>query len=130
MGKGKKRAVKGSYKWYFKRVDDLFKQIIRSKGYCEKCQRRNVVLHCSHIKSVGAYKNLQFELKNAIALCHRCHMYWWHKEPTESGKWFEKRFPERAKYLEREKNIPRKYDTAKLAELYVQFSKMLEKINA
>jgi len=34
-------------------------------------------------------------------MCYHCHINWWHKNPIEAGKWFESKFPERLKELER-----------------------------
>ena len=45
------------------------------------------ILHCSHIKSVGAWKNLQFHPLNAVALCYRHHIHFWHHDTTEADAW-------------------------------------------
>jgi hypothetical protein len=34
-------------------------------------------------------------------LCYHCHLNWWHKNPIEAGRWFESKFPERVKELEK-----------------------------
>jgi 5-methylcytosine-specific restriction endonuclease McrA len=53
----------------------------------------------SHVKSKGAYKHMAWDLENVKMLCYRCHILWWHKEPTEAGEWFKEKFPERWEYL-------------------------------
>ena len=73
------------------RLKTIFNRLIRERD--KVCQVGNKfggcggVLQCSHIHSVGAYKNLQFHPTNAAALCFRHHLFWWHKNPAESGMW-------------------------------------------
>lgn len=77
----------------------LYSSFIRKRdGKCRKCGSTKS-LQCSHIRSIGAYKYLEFEPQNAIALCLRCHLYWWHKEPIDASKWFRETFPEIDAYL-------------------------------
>jgi hypothetical protein len=38
---------------------------------------------------------------NMKVLCYHCHLNWWHKNPIEAGRWFESKFPERLKELEK-----------------------------
>lgn len=78
--------------------------VTSSVGYCQKCGKSFEKLDCSHIKSVGAYPNLRFDIMNVIAMCSRCHLWWWHEEPTESGGWFKNKFPGRYAYLQLAKN--------------------------
>ena len=80
-----KRAV-------LKRLDKDFKRFIRERD--KVCQqggryggRCGGILHCSHIHSVGAWPNLKFTPLNAVGLCFRHHLFWWHKEPTEATEW-------------------------------------------
>jgi 5-methylcytosine-specific restriction endonuclease McrA len=77
-----------------------FNKLIRLRdGKCMYCGTTEN-LQCSHVKSVGAYPHLRLDDMNAITLCMKHHLYWWHKEPTEAGKWFENTFPDQALYLE------------------------------
>jgi len=78
--------------------------MVRDSGYpCARCNQKFPVMQCSHVKSTGAYTNLRFDPMNVLVMCGRCHNFWWHSEPTESGKWFEKKYPARWDYLEKAK---------------------------
>ena len=83
-----------------KKAKVLFSKVVRLVGHCEKCGGTEN-LQCSHVKSVGAHPSLKYNLDNAICLCYKCHLHWWHKEPTEAGLWFERNFPVRLAFLEK-----------------------------
>lgn len=88
----------------------LFSQYIRERdGKCQKCGK-TTSLQCSHVNSVGAYPALRFDPFNAIALCHRCHIYWWHKEPLEASEWFQNKFPAQYAYLVEARHESEKVD--------------------
>lgn len=75
-------------------ADNLFSQYIRARDrVCQKCGT-DQKLQCSHIKS-RAIKSIRYNDDNAMALCLRCHIYWWHKEPLEASEWMHKKFPGR-----------------------------------
>jgi len=63
-------------------------------GKCLKCGK-TTALQCSHILSVGAYPNMQFDLENAITLCAYDHLRFWHSSPLDASRWFEAHFPGR-----------------------------------
>ncbi len=67
------------------KADDLFSQLIRSLGYCERCGKTNVRLETSHWISRRYAWTRTYEA-NAFCFCHNCHQ-WWHDYPTDSGKW-------------------------------------------
>ena len=127
----KKRAPKGSVTWWKKKCDHLFRKMVRARGICARCGVRapNKTMHCSHVKSVGAYPSLQLDIKNVLCLCHKDHIYWWHKEPTEAGKWFENKFPEEAAYLEVAKNNTIKKSIGDYEKLYEELEERLENKN-
>jgi len=89
-----------------KRLDKLIKDIIRIRDehicqWCgEHCEGKDA--HTSHVvpKHNGASWR-RFDLLNVKLLCSHCHLYMWHKSPTEAGRWFAERFPHRDKYLEK-----------------------------
>ena len=93
---------KGSFSYYKKKLKKLFSEYIKSRagdrceasgkidGYFKDCGGYN---QCSHVHSVGAYSNLQFDPMNALCLCYRHHIHWWHKETGEAWEWFKKPFP-------------------------------------
>lgn len=84
----------------YKEAHKLFSQYIRQRdGKCMRCGK-TTSLQCSHIRSVGAYKYLEFEPQNAIALCLKCHLYWWHKEIQDATDWFRDTFPQVNEYLD------------------------------
>ena len=69
-------------------------------GICQRCCFSTVrYLQCSHIRSKKAHPRLEFDLDNALSMCQKCHIYWWHKEPYEAIEWLEKEFPDQAKRL-------------------------------
>lgn len=65
-------------------ADRLFSQIVRSKGYCEKCHKRSN-LQCAHVLS-RRYNNTRVDLGNAFCLCAGCHFYFTH-HPLEWEAW-------------------------------------------
>ena len=74
---------------------------IRDDFTCQKCGAKvsGSNCHASHVIPVSAGNALAFDPINLKTLCLHCHMNWWHKNPLEASAWFEKKFPERAKYL-------------------------------
>lgn len=93
---------------------------IRDKNTCQKCGKvvegRN--LQGSHVIPMSKCRNnrLAFDELNIKVLCSYCHQYFWHSNPIESGKWFEEKFPDRAKYLREHPQLGLK--TFELQELY------------
>lgn len=55
-------------------------------GACEHCHAVGW-LQVSHIEPKGQYPHLRYDPENARALCWRCHMHWWHKNPREASEW-------------------------------------------
>ena len=110
------------------KLDDITLELIRKEfnNRCAKCGKEVYGTNSqrSHVKSVGAYPHMEFDLKNIVLLCKGCHLYWWHKEPTEAGAWFKKEFPERFKYLEKAKNIRTHHSVQDLEELYESYKQM------
>ena len=54
---------------------------------------------------------------NVLPMCGRDHPFFWHDEPTESGKWFEEKYPGRYMYLLEAKNKYTKWTMDKLLEV-------------
>lgn len=117
--------MKKSKTYYHKQLKIYFSLYIRRRaGECEakgkldghyaECGGH---LQCSHIKTTKAYPNLKYDPFNALALCYRHHIHWWHKETKEAIKWFETNYPERDKYLEHNQNKLFKPTTDDLKEL-------------
>src|SRR3990172_6983358 len=74
-----------------KRLSSIFNRLIRERDkVCQVGARFGGcggVLQCSHIHSVGAYKNLQFHPTNAVGMCWRHHFFFWHKNPVDAFQW-------------------------------------------
>lgn len=56
-----------------KQLDDLAGAIVRSRGYCEHCGRKDKLQWC-HIVGRSA-RQVRWDLDNAYCLCHQCHFY-------------------------------------------------------
>ena len=116
MAKTARRKLKDKIK---KVVDVLIKE--RDNYTCQHCGKKvsGKDCHVSHVVPVSATKTLEFDLLNLKILCFRHHIHWWHKNPLESGKWFEGKFPERSEYLKaRRMEAPRSIKMYELRELY------------
>jgi len=130
-------SKKGSTSYYKKKLKKLFSLYIRQragnrceasgkiKGHFRDCGGYN---QCSHVHSVGAYPNLRFDPLNALCLCYRHHIHWWHKETGEAWEWFKKTYPKRHKYLEKQKNISFKPTKDELIELVKLFKSSTTKL--
>ena len=73
--------------------------VVRDKK-CLKCGKTKN-LHASHIYPKGGYPNMQWMPRNLKALCFRCHLMWWHKNPIEASEWYRKAYPVNARYLKK-----------------------------
>ncbi len=87
------------------RLDGLCRESIRArdKNLCQKCGK--VIYghdsHPSHVIAKGSGASWRrFDLLNIKLMCFYHHR-WWHLNPTESGKWFAEKFPQREAYLEK-----------------------------
>ena len=71
-----------------KKLDELWGEIVRSKGYCELCGRKppEVILHAHHIFSRRHFST-RWDIKNGVCLCHGCHIYKAHKDIQEFADW-------------------------------------------
>ena len=115
----KRKTVKSSRtshtaSWFRKQSDILFSRQIRLVGHCEKCGSVEN-LNCSHIIS-RTVMHLRCDPRNAICLCYRCHIYWWHIEPLEAARWFESKWPGRYDELLKERQNVRKVDWKQVYE--------------
>lgn len=79
-----------------KQLDAMCRRItveLRDKNKCCHCGKTEA-LSASHVFPKGTYKRLRWDIDNVKALCYRCHMHWWHKDP-EASDWFKAKYPER-----------------------------------
>ncbi len=77
-----------------KRADTAFGQHVRSRGVCESGHVREShtgVLQCTHIIS-RSYKVIRTDERNALALCHGCHLYYTH-HPLEWREFIDRTYP-------------------------------------
>tara|TARA_R100000479_G_scaffold104925_1_gene52424 strand:- start:1028 stop:1507 length:480 start_codon:yes stop_codon:yes gene_type:complete len=108
--------------WYSKKLDTIAKTFAKERDKY-KCQHSNVKVsgsnaHGSHVIPVSAGLILRWDLDNIKCLCHHSHINWWHKNPLESAEWFEKKFPDRWKYLIETKKKTIHISTVDLSEFY------------
>ncbi len=88
-----------------KACDILFSKYIRLRdGECQRCGSVEF-LQNSHTIPRSRSKHLVFNEINCIALCIKCHLYFWHKNPLEATEWFKQKFPDRYDYLMKEKEV-------------------------
>ena len=69
-----------------KRLDKLWSKIIRSKGYCEVCGKREY-LNAHHIIGRRAM-NTRYDLRNGCCLCSGCHTFG-NKSAHQNPLWFD-----------------------------------------
>lgn len=77
-----------------RQLDRIYSIYIRKRdGVCVKCGTMDN-LQCSHILP-RTYQSVRWHPDNAIALCVKHHIYWWHKYPHEAVEWFDSIYPGR-----------------------------------
>jgi 5-methylcytosine-specific restriction endonuclease McrA len=97
-----------------KRLDKDFSLRVRLRdGQCIRCGSKEM-LQCSHVVS-RKYMHTRWELTNAVTLCYRCHMHFWHTEPHEAVKWFDSLYPGRYDEL---RQLANKMEKVDLDEIY------------
>jgi hypothetical protein len=80
-----------------RKCDAIWSQIIRSKGYCEKCGGTHY-LQAHHISSRN-HLILRYELLNGVCLCGKCHIPIAHNKPATFMEWFKSHNPEAHKFI-------------------------------
>ena len=101
--------------YYIKKLDSLISGKVRSLGFCQRCGERNKKLECAHIISRNN-KTLRWDLQNTLCLCTTCH-FWAHQDPLGFALFVEKKFPDKYKYLNLNKNKITKRSIKDLKEL-------------
>jgi hypothetical protein len=81
MRKRKKKTRK-TKSAIIRKLDKIFSEIVRSKGYCVKCNKdgATVQLQTAHIFS-RTYKSVRWDYHNSLCLCAGCH-FWAHRNPV------------------------------------------------
>lgn len=107
------------------KADNLYSLLIRHRAgnKCERCERTDGQMHCSHHVPRGV-KALRFDPANAACLCFQCHA-WWHSNPAESGPWLVELIGQtKFSYLLRRANEPFKFDKAMQAHITKRLAQM------
>jgi hypothetical protein len=97
---GRPRPRKRSVSSVKRSCDQLWSQIIRAKGECERCGRtpeNGRGFHAHHVYGRTDHR-LRFDLRNGMAVCSVCHR-WAEEHPLEFAKWFEAHRPGDVVYL-------------------------------
>ena len=124
----KKKKKKANRTLLINKLDKLVKDWVKRRDdnicqYCGiYCEGSNC--HASHVIPVSHGQHLRFEPLNMKVLCYHHHLNWWHKNPTEAGKWFTKKFPDRIKFLNKEKKITKKLTDEELQSEIEIYKKM------
>lgn len=83
----KTKSRKISRSGLIKKLDKMFSEIVRRKGFCERCGKTDKSkLQCAHLYS-RRHKNIRWDLENALCLCSGCHIFWFHLEPAMAIRW-------------------------------------------
>lgn len=105
-------------------LDKLWSEIIRSKGFCERCGKTEN-LQAAHIIT-RSNRMVRWDEFNGLCLCAGCHLFWAHKEPLEFSRFVEENYPGRVEYLLREKNKTIKRTIPDLLELEQSLKEQLK----
>lgn len=87
-----KRRKKGDITKLKNRCDLLCRLLTVTDQKCLRCGKETN-LQDSHIVS-RKYQSTRWNLDNHIPLCVGCHLFWWHKEPTEAYPWIREKIGE------------------------------------
>ena len=120
---------KKSIKTIKAKLDKLWSEIIRSKGYCEICGT-TANLNAHHIIS-RHNKILRWDLQNGICLCVSCHKFSTHSvhnDPLGFMEFFKKKNPEDYKYLKNKKNQIAHYTISDYEEIYQKLLEVKDEI--
>lgn len=117
-----KQMIRAKRKGRKRTVDNLFSKVVRARdGRCLKCGTVEK-LQCSHVLP-RTHLSIRWDLDNAITLCYRCHIYWWHKNVLEAARWFEETFPGRADELRRKALNPKPVKQSDIDDIYDQLKR-------
>jgi 5-methylcytosine-specific restriction endonuclease McrA len=105
--------IKPSKKTISNKLDKICSEIIRSKGKCQRCGKREN-LQTAHIFG-RTYHNTRWDLENLLCLCPDCHINFAHKCPILFTEFVRKLLGEEKYELLKEKhNQITKYTTEDL----------------
>jgi hypothetical protein len=110
-----------------KKLDDLFRDIMRAQGRCHRCGRRSpeVVLQCAHGFS-RRYRGTRWDEEANFCLCSGCHFYFTHR-PIEWDDYMKNVWGEEKYWrIRRQAQAVTKTDKQKLYERLKRRSEELE----
>jgi hypothetical protein len=75
---------------------------ILDKKVCQHCHKLTSWQDCqwSHIEPESGSKKLSCDPINIKVMCYNCHKNFRHLNPRISWQWFNKKFPDRARYIQ------------------------------
>jgi len=114
-----KKKLELAVKTYIKQRDNYTCQHCHKKVEGSNC-------HASHILSVGAHSNMQFEPRNMKVLCFHCHRQFWHGDPALSSHWYIQTFPENWAYLIEQSNTALKIPTCELQDRIDYYTELVD----
>ena len=69
-----------------KKLDAVWSEKVRAKGYCEHCGARDKTLQAHHLYS-RKHKGTRWDIDNGVCLCVGCHLYIAHKDILLFADW-------------------------------------------
>lgn len=113
--KQKKPSKTLSIRKLIKVADKEMSILIRSLGYCQRCNSTEMLQHAHIVPRTNA--TLRYSIVNGLCLCYRCHILFGHHDPLGFVEWLNQKFPERMVYLQERRNIFTKRTTDDLLEI-------------
>lgn len=115
--------MKTEHKRLMKNLDEVCRKYIkrRDNHTCQNCGRRwGVYADWSHVVPKSAGNRLRWDPLNSKVLCRDCHREW-HDKP-DGMEWFKVKFPDRYRYLERERvKGPKQFKDYELLEMVEEY---------
>ncbi len=114
------------------KLDNIWAQIIKSKGYCEVCHSSNN-LNAHHVVGRINY-GLRWDLRNGCCLCPGCHMFSSKTSAHNNPIWFLEHFkfhrPDDYEYLLKTKNKIKTFSIFDYQEILNNLKEEYEKLEA
>ena len=121
-----KRLVRGTAKWWTRRLDPKWSKAARARTpCCEKCGRTTGVLHAHHI--IGrANKKLRWDLRNACVLCYYHHYHWAETNPLAFADWIRAVRPKDVAHIEAVQFQPAHHSSINYEAIEAELTAVLE----